>query len=282
MDLELHLQKRFKNVIKFFNFLKDNQCAPISIKLKVLKACVVSTLLYNCEAFGHRIPQGLEELYHKLIKATLNVRQSTSNALAIIESGLLPLHALIYSRQLKFYKRFKISLKQNSTRSKVLNNILNSQNRSEYIDHYENLEQRYAGAKDIQVKYLVDLKNSVKELNNCNDHYKHWIYIQLNPLLQPSPFLQLPGKTAQAVVKFRLGSHNLEIEKGRWARIPRQDRKCKDCNVIGDEFHVIYNCKNIYREDIINDLPDDLASLWNNSNLVYKLFSRLIKGNYVD
>ena len=175
--------------------------------------CFTITLLYNCEAFGHRIPQGLEELYHKLIKATLNVRQSTPNALAIIESGLLPLHALIYCRQFKFYKRFKMSIKNNSTRSKVLYNMLNS--RSEYIDHYENLEQRYDGAKDIQVKILLDLKNSVKELNDFNNHYKHWIYIQMNPLLQHSPFIQLPGKTAQAVVKFRLGSHNLEIEKGR-------------------------------------------------------------------
>ena len=244
--------------------------------------CVMTTLLYNCEAFGHLIPQGLEELYHKLIKATLNVRQCTPNALVLIESGLLPLRVLIYSRQLKFYKRFKNSLKHNSTRSKVFYSILDRLDRSEYIQHYKNLEERYDGTKDMQEKYLNDLKDSVKEWSNINDHYKHWIYSQFNPLLQPSPFLQLPGKTAHAIVKFRLGSHNLEIEKGRWARIPREERKCKECNVIGDEFHAIYSCKNIYREDIINDLPLDLASIWNNSNLVYTLFNRMTKAKYID
>ena len=62
LDLELHFKKRFKNVIKFFNFIKENRIAPVSVKLKVLKSCVMSTLLYNCEAFGPRIPDGLEEV----------------------------------------------------------------------------------------------------------------------------------------------------------------------------------------------------------------------------
>ena len=65
-DLELHMKKRFKNVIKYFNYVRENQLAPISVRLKVLKACVMSTLLYNCETFGQKVPEGLEQLYYKI------------------------------------------------------------------------------------------------------------------------------------------------------------------------------------------------------------------------
>ena len=61
-DLELHFDKRFKNVIKYFNYIKANRLAPVSVKLKVMRSCVMSTLLYNCEAFGPILPDGLEDV----------------------------------------------------------------------------------------------------------------------------------------------------------------------------------------------------------------------------
>ena len=41
-DLKLHFESRFKSCIKFYNFLRTNKCAPLFIKLKVLKSCVIS------------------------------------------------------------------------------------------------------------------------------------------------------------------------------------------------------------------------------------------------
>ena len=35
-DIELHYQMRFKNCIKFFNFIRTNRIAPIAVKLKTL------------------------------------------------------------------------------------------------------------------------------------------------------------------------------------------------------------------------------------------------------
>ena len=96
VDLDLHLKHRFKNCIKFFNFIRANKHAPAALKLKVLSSCVTSTLLYNCETFGPKILKGLEQLYFKLIKAALNIRPNTPNLIALIESGFLPLKALIH------------------------------------------------------------------------------------------------------------------------------------------------------------------------------------------
>ena len=67
-------------------FIRSNKLAPLSVKVKVLKACVITSLLYNCETFSYMIVKDQESQYYKLIKCTL--RQSTPNLLVLIESGL--------------------------------------------------------------------------------------------------------------------------------------------------------------------------------------------------
>ena len=70
-DLNLHMQKRFQAISKFYNFLRSNKLAPIAEKLKVLDACVCSALLHNCETFANKIPQDLKTMYISLIKSCL-------------------------------------------------------------------------------------------------------------------------------------------------------------------------------------------------------------------
>ena len=41
-----------------------------------------------------------------------------------------------------------------------------------------------------------------------------------------------------------MSSHRLAIESGRWVkpiRLPIEERKCTDCNVLEDEYHFIFN-----------------------------------------
>jgi hypothetical protein len=48
------------------------------------------------------------------------------------------------------------------------------------------------------------------------------------------------------LARFVTGSHNLEIECGRWSRppVPRENRKCRCCNlnVVEDECHFVFEC----------------------------------------
>ena len=53
-----------------------------------------------------------------------------------------------------------------------------------------------------------------------------------------------------AMTKLRVASHRLEIEVGRWARPNRvlvDERKCRHCNTLEDEFHFLLECS-LYRE----------------------------------
>ena len=49
-----------------------------------------------------------------------------------------------------------------------------------------------------------------------------------------------------ALRKLRVSSHRLEIEVGRWTRpnrTPIEQRKCRRCNTVEDEFHFLLECK---------------------------------------
>ena len=76
-EMKLHVEKRYKSVIKVYNFIRSNKGAPLQVKIKVLKSCVISSLLQNCETFGSYIPKELESTYLKLLKACFSVRSST-------------------------------------------------------------------------------------------------------------------------------------------------------------------------------------------------------------
>ena len=48
-----------------------------------------------------------------------------------------------------------------------------------------------------------------------------------------------------AMKKLRVSSHRLEIEVGRWARpnsTPVDERKCRYCNKLEDEFNFLLEC----------------------------------------
>ena len=217
---------RYKSVIKFYNFIRSNKLAPLSVKLKVLRACVVNSLLHNCEDFGYIVPRDLESTYMKLIKCCLNIRTNVPNDIVFIESGLLPLKAVILVRQFKFYKeRFFETVKKNSRRDRMLNMLLQNQNRTRYIQHYEDLVTRYESKKDIVNEYRNLLKQRIYAKANTG-HYKYYIYTRINPELTTSPFLDVLHPIVGYVLKFRLGSHYLPIETGRWSGRPCHERLC--------------------------------------------------------
>ena len=60
--------------------------------------------------------------------------------------------------------------------------------------------------------------------------------------------------------KIRNRDHNLEIEKGRYCKIPRILRLCKTCNTIEDEEHFILECT------INSKLRTDLFAILANEN----------------
>ena len=59
--------------------------------------------------------------------------------------------------------------------------------------------------------------------------------------------LFIPRRLRSSLAKFRIGNHDLEIERGRHRNVPVNERYCKLCQsedrlFIEDEYHVLLKC----------------------------------------
>ena len=63
-------------------------------------------------------------------------------------------------------------------------------------------------------------------------------------------------KYRRALCQFRVSSHVLEIEQGRYHGIPREQQLCKFCssNLVDDEYHFLLACP-MYRQHRLKYLP---------------------------
>ena len=101
---------------------------------------------------------------------------------------------------------------------------------------------------------------------NANDgRYKFQIYMNINPHLLPSPYMNNLNTDVTYITRFRLGSHLLPIETARWSRTSRNERLCRACSVLGDERHYVYNYPTIDRNKLI--LPPTLSETWDDKNI---------------
>ena len=170
-------------------------------------------------------------------------------------------------------------MQANSRRLEIFGNLL--ENSTAFLKHYVDLEAEYVDSDSLKVVHVQLLKDQVKTFaSNKEKHYKYWIYQELNPGLTVSPFLNRIDRVGKCILKFRLGSHNLKIETGRWSRIKREARLCTSCNVLGDELHAIYACSEVSRSDL-PELPPSLAEMWTYEG-VNILFKRLMDAELVD
>ena len=266
---ELHMKKRYPSVIKYYNFLRSNKAAPIKVKMKVLKSCVMHSLLHNSETFGYDIPKDLESAYIKLLKSCFNVRSNTPNFILYLESGFLPIKFVILLRQFNFYNRFRKSIYCNSRRESMLKFLL--EDPTKFLRHYVEITSKYASVEDILEEGRNFVKEKIRSLAQ-RGHSKYVIYMKINPDLEPSPFLHIVHPMASDIIRFRVGSHHLPIETGRWSRKDRSERLCTNCGTIGDEEHAIYHCTLLRRDDI-HDL-EEIGKVWHQPE-VYRLFSRM-------
>ena len=70
-------------------------------------------------------------------------------------------------------------------------------------------------------------------------------------------------KLRRSLSSFRISTHGLRIERGRYCGEKPEERLCNFCNIIEDEIHFLYNCK-IYLE-----LRCKMFDTINNSNFRY-------------
>ena len=110
----------------------------------------------------------------------------------------------------------------------------------------ENTDQTYAEIKEILYKQYLDRWQSQTVDSRVCPIFRTYRLLKTEIKLEPYLLVFKYSVTRRFLSRFRLSSHNLYIETGRWQRpkIPPEDRICPSCkNGVEDEIHVFVQCQ---------------------------------------
>ena len=240
-DVVAEIKQREKQFSRFQAFLRENYNAPLSVKEKVLEACVSSAVLNNCEAWGNANLSALETLYRKALKYMLGVRKTVCNEFPYIELERPTLTSLVHKRQYKFYKNCTQDRDWPLQRH-IIRQALDV--KCTFVNHYTKLLRTYNSANDITDKSLQDMRDRIR-LKAERGQSRYITYIELNPTLRRPQIYDsiVPTFKLHNATRIRMISHSLQIELGRHRRpiIPSEERLCV-CGEVETEKHFTQHC----------------------------------------
>ena len=229
---------KWPHVAKFEAFVKKNCDCPFVLKETVFSAALTSAILYGMESWlSNAAIETARPMYMQCIRLLLGVRKTTAGDLCLIEAHQPSLSQLV-----------KVSQKR--TIEKL---ILERENLDD--DPFGHVWRIVRNARTPCAKYILSLSNynAEDESRRLNEKilsstrtkyltYRTW----MNPELKKHP-MYFDKNVAEyqrlTTTRFRLSSHCLEIEKGRWTRKPREERLCPSCRVVQDEQHALKDCQ---------------------------------------
>ena len=156
VDVNLHANGKSKSVlIKLANFIRNNIFAPITVKRKVLKACLRAALLYGHETWSSCSLHKIETLFRKAIKITFSINMRIPNEIIYRETGVHELKAEIYRSQYKFWAKIKdeIETDPDTSIAEVYKKAIHDN--IHYLRHYKQLNAQF------------------RNHEQCFNHYRH-------------------------------------------------------------------------------------------------------------
>jgi hypothetical protein len=236
--VKAQLQSKWSHVAKFEAFVKKNNDAPYMVKEKVFTAALASAILYGMETWLS--PAAIETArptYMQCIRLLLGVRKTTAGDLCLVEAGQPSLLQ-------------KVKTAQRSTIYKLIVEREGMQD-----DPFAHAWSLARNSRTPCARYITSLETfrpeveerRLREKIQTSERTKFVTYRDLmNPGLEVHPMYRSTDSRERerlTLTKFRLSSHNLAIERGRWTRKPREERLCPTCNVVQDEHHAVTECR---------------------------------------
>ena len=236
-SLSEHLSQKNKELNKLLIFFAINYDAPFRVKKRVLEAAFLSSILYGCESWLKVSLKPVSAMYMKAVRALLGVRATIPTNLCLIEGGLKPLESLVKTRQKKFFENM-ISSRSEMSDDPLMHaiNIVKELNKPvwSYIESLLNGDNFLNTELDSMKEAIINAPPSATRMQT---------YHSLNPGLEVHPIytdynVTVPDYLRITFTRFRISSHMLRIETGRWSRTPRDGRLCHCGLSIQDEAHV--------------------------------------------
>ena len=266
LSLEHLRQKALHALFSLRRHTDLNNLKPL-LACKIFDSMISPILTYNSEVWGAFVKSdfkswdssAIEKTHLQFCKRYLQVHNKASNIACRAELGKFPMIIDINKKILNYldYLRGKdedsivkqalqisIDLHHNGKTS-FYSNLM------KMVDYYDlNYDFSCNSLSDSIVnRYIGIMKNKYVSYWNqtLQQSQKLSFYCTIKDDYSPSPYLVLTRKnpSRKALVTFRISSHQLRIETGRYENIPRNERICHFCtsNKIEDENHFLLDCK---------------------------------------
>ena len=244
-------------------FIVFNQIELTSIdKCKLFDSLVGSILNYSAEVWGHYESKDVELIHCKFLRKVLNVKKSTNLDGLYGELGRYPLSV---SRKIIMIKYW---IKIMQTNNPILLNIYallkndadnnityNGMNWAHHVKSiFDKIGMSYVWNNQLNnntpnvkliIQRILDIykQSWYTNINNSNklDYYSKYKHSFVHEKYINCIF---DNKFRISLTKFRLSSHDLAIETGRYTNIPRDQRICLQCNMnmVESEYHFLLVC----------------------------------------
>ena len=227
----------------------------------------MSSVLYGCESWLNADLRPIAKLYHWGIKSLLSVRGTTCNDLCYIELGYPSVQDIVKSKQRKFFKK------------------LCSERADMVDDPFMFTFNLVSGQRYNTQRYVIGLVDDVDDLQVGMDRIKESIfasqssrrrtYLEFNPSISVHSIYTSKHNILErdriSFTRFRISSHSLAVEVGRWSRrgrgrLPLEERLCQ-CGEVQTELHVAHHCI----------LTQHIRDMYN-----FALLSELFSGRFSD
>ena len=233
-----HAADKVKHLHKYIIFITANKDYPFYVKRKVLEAAFNAAILYGAESWIGLNCSEVNDIYISAIKCLLGVRKTTSNDICLLEIGLPPLSALVKQRQYNFLHRTIVDRQDLPDDPFMYALYLTRTYNKPLADKIDTILSQPNQVQDAQLKLRERLYMSTRT--------KYVTYRTINYNCDVNPvYLNrdtlIPEYIRISWTRFRLSSHSLRIETGRWQRLPREQRLCP-CGLVQDEQHVLCAC----------------------------------------
>lgn len=237
--------------------------------------------MYGAEVWGYEKDEIIESLHLEYCKYLLKVKKCTPNCIVYGELGRVPMSVNIKARMIGFWKRIVTGKKEKISRTLYeMLYKLDSSNvyHSKWLNCIKDILFE-CGFHDAWNNQFVDMNCQISK--NIKQHYHNFFVNKWKDEVYNSPkclnyriyktefgfenyLTILPFDLRISLCKFRCGTHRLPIECGRFFSIDRSERLCDLCNknVIGDEFHYIFECS-YFNAERLKYLPANICSAKN-------------------
>ena len=264
-----------------FSMYKKTKCIgtlPMKIVFHLFQHLIQPILLYGSEIWGISDPANsqIDTFFNWFLRCALGVKPSTSTAMIYGECGQVPLSVWSHVNVMTYHARL-YNLPDTTVVKQVYNELSKLSNcgfatwvsRVRDLANMHNVELYNVGdPKTYKARCKSAIVSNFKQnwqakLHDLNKYPIMRTYALFKFDFECETYLSAvrDRRYRNAISKFRLSSHNFEIERGRHCnpKVPVSERLCFRCNCIEDEQHFLISCKSY--EDLRVDLYDKVSKI---------------------